>query len=278
MKEAFYDKILKEHNLCPDCPTPQEVVAFLKKLSGFFFQDFAVVKMQSVEQLKGYEKMLKDQFIDFLQRNPMNFALGVDKLADGFFNQLPEIYERLCMDIDATFEGDPAAKNRREIIRSYPGFYAIMAHRIAHAMLQSDVQDLPRIISEYAHSKTGIDIHPGATIGDSFCIDHGTGIVIGETSIIGNNVKLYQGVTLGALSVNKEDASKKRHPTIEDNVVIYSSAVILGGKTVIGANAVIGGNVFITRSVAPGTKVYYKVQLHDDTKEEVDTYVFKEEF
>lgn len=160
--------------------------------------------------------------------------------------------------MEGLFLGDPAAKNFAEITRSYPGFYAIAAHRIANNLHKKGVQLIPRMISEISKSHTGIDIHPGATIGEYFCIDHGTGVVIGETSVIGNEVKIYQGVTLGALSVAKKDASKKRHPTIEDGVIIYAGATILGGRTTVGKNSVIGGNVWITKSVPAESKIYYK--------------------
>ncbi|HSN59763.1 MAG TPA: hypothetical protein VLR49_02430, partial [Ferruginibacter sp.] len=143
----------------------------------------------------------------------------------------------------------------------YPGFYATAVYRLSNQLWKQGVKLLPRVFAEYAHSKTGIDIHPGATIGSSFFIDHGTGIVIGETTVIGNNVKIYQGVTLGALSVNKEQAKSKRHPTIEDNVVIYSGATILGGDTIIGSNSVIGGNVWLTNSVLPESIVYHKSEI-----------------
>ena len=166
----------------------------------------------------------------------------------------------LDKDVEGIYQGDPAAKSHAEITRSYPGFYAIASHRIAHVLYGLNVSLLPRMISELSKSKTGIDIHPGAKIGEYFCIDHGTGVVIGETSIIGNHVKLYQGVTLGALSIAKQDATKKRHPTIEDNVVIYAGATILGGKTTVGKNSVIGGNVWITKSVPAESKLYYKAE------------------
>ncbi len=174
----------------------------------------------------------------------------------------------------AMFEGDPAANSVTEVVRSYPGFYAVAAHRIAHALLRSGVPQLPRAISEHAHRVTGIDINPGASIGRFFCIDHGTGVVIGQTAIIGNRVKIYQGVTLGALSVNKEDATNKRHPTIEDDVVIYAGATILGGNTVVGRGSVIGGNVWLTRSVPPGTKVYYTAKMTNE-EGELDTVILK---
>jgi serine O-acetyltransferase len=177
-------------------------------------------------------------------------------LVDDFFDELPAIRALLATDVQAAFYGDPAAKSTEEVILAYPGLEAIMVHRIACFFWKREVPLIPRIMSEIVHSKTGIDIHPGAEIGESFFIDHGTGTVIGETSVIGNNVKLYQGITLGALSVRKEEAGKKRHPTIEDNVTIYSGATILGGDTVIGRGSVIGGNVWITESVAPGSKVY----------------------
>ncbi|MGN0632695.1 MAG: serine O-acetyltransferase EpsC [Oscillospiraceae bacterium] len=179
-----------------------------------------------------------------------------------FMSQIPKIREYIDTDIQAAFDGDPAAYNKAEIIFSYPGLYAIMVNRIAHELFLLEVPMIPRIMTEHAHSLTGIDIHPGATIGKYFFIDHGTGIVIGETTEIGNNVKIYQGVTLGALSTRGGQGlrGKKRHPTIEDNVTIYSGASILGGNTVVGKNVVIGGNVFITQSVPSGAKVSIKSQ------------------
>lgn len=178
-----------------------------------------------------------------------------------FFNTVPSLYTKLLLDASAIFEADPAAKNIDEVLIAYPGFFSIAAHRIAHQLYQQKIPLLPRIISEYAHSKTGIDIHPAATIGESFSIDHGTGIVIGETAIIGNNVKIFQGVTLGALSVQKEKATEKRHPSIEDNVVIYSGATILGGETIVGHDSVIGGNVWLTKPVQPFSIVYQQADI-----------------
>jgi serine O-acetyltransferase len=173
---------------------------------------------------------------------------------------IPQIRTLLATDVRAAFEGDPAAKSYDEIVFSYPGVFAIMVYRCAHQLHEQQVPLLPRIMTEYAHSFTGIDIHPGAEIGESFFIDHGTGVVIGETTVIGKNVRLYQGVTLGALSLPKDAGKrlrgKKRHPTIEDDVIIYAGATILGGDTVIGARSVIGGNVWITESVPPDTKVF----------------------
>ncbi|QTA79599.1 Serine acetyltransferase [Desulfonema limicola] len=172
---------------------------------------------------------------------------------------IPDIQNILASDVEAAYEGDPAAKSCDEIIFSYPGLFAVWVYRIAHKLFELNVPFLPRIMTEHAHSITGIDIHPGAEIGRRFVIDHGTGVVIGETTNIGNNVRIYQGVTLGALSLPKDAGeqlrNKKRHPTIEDDVIIYSGATILGGDTVIGTRSVIGGNVWITRSIPPDTKV-----------------------
>jgi serine O-acetyltransferase len=183
---------------------------------------------------------------------------AAELIVDGFFDELPVIRGALALDMKATFRGDPAAKSFEEVILSYPGFRAITVHRLAHYFWKAQVPLIPRMMSEFIHSSTGIDIHPGAEIGESFFIDHGTGVVIGETTIIGKNVKLYQGVTLGALSVKKEEGDRKRHPTIEDNVTIYSNATILGGETIIGKGSTIGGSVWITESVAPNSTVYVK--------------------
>lgn len=173
---------------------------------------------------------------------------------------IPMLRQLLATDVRAVFNGDPAAKSHDEIIFSYPGIFATMVHRVAHQLFELRVPLLPRILSEHAHSLTGIDIHPGATIGESFVIDHGTGVVIGETTRIGKEVRIYQGVTLGALSLTRENVERlrgeKRHPTIEDNVIVYSGATILGGATTIGARSVIGGNVWITESVPPDTRVF----------------------
>ena len=182
------------------------------------------------------------------------------RVCKAFFDRIPVIREYIESDLDAAFDGDPAASCLEEIILAYPGLMAITVYRIAHELYKLQIPVLPRLMTEYAHSETGIDIHPGATIDKYFFIDHGTGIVIGETSIIGKNVKIYQGVTLGALSTRggQKLSGKKRHPTICDNVTIYAGASILGGETVIGENTVIGGNSFITRSIDANTKVSMK--------------------
>ena len=187
--------------------------------------------------------------------------------------ELPRLRRALAKDVRAAYEGDPAAQSFDEIIFSYPGLFAVSVYRLAHQLVDQDVPLIPRIMTEYAHGATGIDIHPGAHIGESFFIDHGTGVVIGETTEIGDRVRLYQGVTLGALSLPREQVDSlrlvKRHPTVQDDVIIYAQATILGGKTVIGARSVIGGNVWITESVPPDTKVFLKKPelIYQGTKE-----------
>ena len=186
------------------------------------------------------------------------------EIVDKFIAELPEIRTLVESDVSAAYEGDPAARSRMEVVMAYPGLYAVTIHRLAHVLYRLGVPVIPRIMSEIAHSKTGIDIHPGATIGERFFIDHGTGVVIGETTIIGKNVKLYQGVTLGALSFDKDPVTGslikgvKRHANVEDNVVIYAGATILGGNTTIGHDSEIGGNVWLKDSVPPFSRVYNK--------------------
>jgi serine O-acetyltransferase len=191
---------------------------------------------------------------------PEEAATHADRTTCGFFEQLPEIQRLLLTDVQAGFDGDPAAKSKEEIIFSYPGLFAIYVYRLAHVLYKEEIPFIPRVMSEYAHGRTGIDINPGATIGEYFFIDHGTGVVVGETTEIGNNVKLYQGVTLGALStrMGQQLANVKRHPTIRDNVTIYSNSTVLGGETVVGENTIIGGNTFITESIPANTKVSAK--------------------
>ena len=190
-----------------------------------------------------------------------------------FFDEIPDVYSLLIKDAEAIYQFDPAVTNLQEVICAYPGFYAIAVYRIANRLLIQGIPLLPRIMSEHAHTKTGIDIHPGATIGKSFFIDHGTGVVIGETSHIGANVKIYQGVTLGALTVKKSMASKKRHPTIQDNVIIYAGSTVLGGDTVVGHHSVIGGNVWLTESVPPHSLVYHTSTVRIRNSKDRDDYV-----
>lgn len=180
-----------------------------------------------------------------------------EELTIAFIQQIPKVQDLLMKDVEAQLAGDPAANSKEEVILAYPGLYTIFVYRYAHVLYQLEVPMLPRIMSEHAHGKTGIDINPGATIGEYFFIDHGTGIVIGETAVIGNGVKIYQGVTLGALSTRKGQALSgvKRHPTIEDDVIIYANATILGGNTVVGRNATVAGNTFVTESIPADAKV-----------------------
>ncbi len=190
-----------------------------------------------------------------------NLMDNKEQIAEQFIDNLEEIRETLLKDARFILDSDPAATQLIEVIAIYPGFFAVFCYRIAHSLARLCVPLVPRMITEYAHKVTGIDIHPNAVIGCPFSIDHGTGIVIGETTLIGNNVKVYQGVTLGALSVDKSKASKKRHPTIEDNVILYAGCTILGGDTVIGRNSIIGGNVWLTESIAPYSVAYHKSEI-----------------
>lgn len=273
--DSFIDKVYHAHRQCSDCPSPKVIQAFFEELLGTLFPEYSVNRLKDREEIADRFSELEFTLSAILERNPQLHEREGKVIANDFFESLEKIFDWIHWDVDAMFEGDPAAKSKTEIIRSYPGFFAIAAYRIAHELHVQGVQLIPRMITEFAHSRTGIDIHPGATIGKHFCIDHGTGVVIGETTIIGENVKVYQGVTLGALSVDKADADIKRHPTIEDHVIIYAGATILGGKTVIGKNSVIGGNVWLTKSVDSGSKVYYQSQMYHADSEVTDRYVFK---
>lgn len=275
--QSFYQKLYQTHQGCPDCPAPAEVSKFYTDLLGAMFPDFAKLSHLSEEEFVGFMEALKRELKRLLSQGSPKGKFDPEKVTQRFFDALPETYQRLQDDITAMYEGDPAAKSRSEVIRTYPGFYAIAAYRIAHELQVLGVQGIPRIITEHAHSKTGIDIHPSARIGKHFCIDHGTGIVIGETTVIGSYVKLYQGVTLGALSVNKEDAEKKRHPTLEDHVVVYAGATILGGETVIGHDSTIGGNVWLTKSVPPYSKIYYQAKMFNGAEEQIDHVIFRQD-
>jgi serine O-acetyltransferase len=185
----------------------------------------------------------------------------IQGITDEFFQQLPATYDKLLLDAAAIKTYDPAADSLEEVIMAYPGFYAITVYRLSNILWKLGLRILPRFFTEYAHGRTGVDIHPGATIGESFFIDHGTGIVIGETTVIGNNVKIYQGVTIGALSSAGKAPGKKRHPTIEDDVIIYSGATILGGETVVGKNSIVAGNVWLTYSVPESSVVFHRSDI-----------------
>ena len=248
-------------------PSRDEVIGILKDLRAIIFPGYFGASScagQFPEYHVGYQ--LNDLYDRLKAQVEVAFSYGgeeegarehADEVTCRFFRSLPEVQEMLLKDVQAGFDGDPAAKSKEEIIFSYPGLFAIYVYRLAHILYQEDVPFIPRIMSEYAHGKTGIDINPGATIGEYFFIDHGTGVVVGETTVIGNNVKLYQGVTLGALSTRMGQALSgvKRHPTIEDNVTIYANSTVLGGDTVIGKGTIVAGNTFVTEPIAAGAKV-----------------------
>ena len=260
MEQQFYQSIVnfKKQQGCsfPDAAKAKDFVVKLYEILFICKTEADNNSFEIESQLKKLEKQL--EFLLFPVLHSTSYS---ETQTENFFAAVPQLYQKLLLDAKAIFEADPAAKNIDEVLIAYPGFFAIVAHRIANQLQQQKIPLLPRIISEYAHSKTGIDIHPGATIGESFSIDHGTGIVIGETTIIGDHVKIFQGVTLGALTVQKEKASEKRHPTIQDNVVIYSNATILGGETVVGHDSVIGGNVWLTEAVQPFSIVFQQSEV-----------------
>lgn len=261
-REQFATRLLESRTKePPHIPGRKEVRTFISHVLQLLFPHHATKTYASAFEIECDLTTLEDALKSLL--NPLAPILprSVDQIATTFMGQLPEIYETLLLDARAIYEGDPAAFSIDEVIIAYPGFFAIAVYRIAHAFYRQEVPIFPRIVTEYAHERTGIDIHPGAQIGPSFFIDHGTGIVVGETSVIKERVKLYQGVTLGALSVDKGKAHTKRHPTIESGVVIYSNATILGGDTVIGADSVIGGNVWLTESVPPSSTVYHQSEV-----------------
>lgn len=260
-----------------DHPDKERIIEIVEKLRSIIFPGFFKNRTYRIYTVRNNMTMLLEDVLynlikqitivlryvpEYENAEEAARANEAEHIALQFLGTIPKIREYVDTDVQAAFDGDPAAFNKDEIIFSYPGLFAIMVNRIAHELHLLNVPLIPRIMTEYAHSVTGIDIHPGAQIGKYFFIDHGTGIVIGETTVIGDNVKIYQGVTLGALSTRggQKLKNKKRHPTIEDNVTIYSGASILGGETVVGKNAVIGGNAFITSSVPEGARVSIKNQ------------------
>lgn len=266
---TFYKNIV-DFKKVQGCSLPDATIA--RKFVHHLFETLFICKTEADNNIFEVQAQLgksQEQFELVLYPLYKSEEIANKKAAD-FFTVLPSLYEILIQDAKAIFNADPAAKDLDQVLIAYPGFFAIAVYRFAHQLLQQNIPLLPRIFTEYAHSRTGIDIHPGATIGKAFAVDHGTGIVIGETTIIGDNVKIYQGVTLGALSVQKELASSKRHPTINDNVVIYAGATILGGQTTIGHDSVIGGNVWLTQSVEPFSIVYHQAKATIQDKRKVD--------
>ena len=264
MTNQFIEKLL-ENNLGSDVYFDKKrIEKFTDNLFHFLFQ-LEDRKYHSKEALEIKIDQFKNELTALLFHINKDVS-STKEVVEAFFNALPQIYFNLLDDAKSILNNDPAATCLQEIFIAYPGFYTISIYRFAHQLHQQQVNLIPRIWTEYGHSKTGIDIHPAAKIGNSFFIDHGTGIVIGETCVIGNHVKLYQGVTLGAISVSKEKANTKRHPTIEDNVVIYAGATILGGETTIGENSIIGGNVWLTESVTSNSMIYSKSKAYSKNK------------
>jgi len=257
MDKKFYQHILNKQQITGAVPSNKEIAGWALQVIRLLYPEQSKRLYTFVHQLESEFMKLESELCELLDATRGRHHEDNEQIAKTFFAGLPELYRLLNTDIQATFAGDPAAKSEFEVIRAYPGFYAISFYRLAHSLYLLGVPLIPRILTEYAHSKTGIDIHPAAEINDHFHIDHGTGVVIGETCKIGRHVKLFQGVTLGALSVSKNPAHAQRHPTVEDHAVIYAGATILGGRTVIGEGSIIGGNVWLTKSVPPYSKVYH---------------------
>jgi serine O-acetyltransferase len=261
MDEQFYREIFDKHRHVDAVPSNKEITAWALRVIRLLFPEQSKQDYSDLQRLKDEFICLENELAHIMNATKACSNCNSEMLAKAFFDEMPDLYRILNTDIEAIFSGDPAAISEFEVIRTYPGFFAISFYRLANSLYKYNVPLLPRILTEWAHSKTGIDIHPAAEIDEYFYIDHGTGIVIGESCIIGKNVKLYQGVTLGALSVAKSMAFSKRHPTVEDNVVIYAGATILGGETIIGHDSIIGGNVWLTKSVPPYSTVYHKSEI-----------------
>lgn len=259
MTNEFKNELIQKHIESKAFPSNEAIRGLFEDIIALLFPNFSNQRLSSIDLINERIESIRDRLQNFFNFNPSYCLESHSKVTNSFVSNLETIGNSLNMDLEAIYDGDPAAKTKEEIVRSYPGFYAIAAYRIAHQLHKLSINVIPRIITEIAHYKTGIDIHPAAQIDHSFCIDHGTGIVIGETTVIGHNVKLYQGVTLGAVSVNKEDANNKRHPTIEPHVVVYANATVLGGDTTIGHHSIIGGNAWVTNNVEPYSKVYYVI-------------------
>jgi serine O-acetyltransferase len=265
--ESFIALLHQTHKLEWEAtPKIRDCVVWLSDLFEFLFPNNHANKLSVYGgQLKKNQIDLENILLSYLDPKDIEIAFAVNS----FYDSLTDVYQDLRLDASMIYEKDPAASSIHEVIVSYPGFYAIAVYRIAHRLTQLSIPILPRILSEYAHGKTGVDIHPRASIGVPFCIDHGTGIVIGATSIIGKNVTIYQGVTLGASQVSKQLSETKRHPTVEDNVIIYARSTVLGGHTTIGHNSVIGGSVFLTKSVQAYSHVFNTHQLRIEIKNDV---------
>ena len=259
MSNKLFQLLSSNNHYYEHCLPKQSIILFFKELYGLFFPCYR----KSLTRKEYDKQLLKVEgiFLSILQCFDSYDEKKRQDLSNDFFSSLPKIYEDLMEDVAILKEYDPAAYSFQEIISSYPGFYAVAAYRISHCIDKLEIAMVARLISEYAHSITGVDIHPKASIGKSLFIDHGTGVVIGATTKIHNNVKIYQGVTLGAKNVFFEKNIDKRHPTIEDDVIIYANATILGGDTIIGKSSVIGGNVWLTKSVPSNSMVYNDSQM-----------------
>ncbi len=257
MDESELRRLFEEHQSAGPGASPDEVRSWVRELLHLLFPEMTRIRPVDVDDLRARWDVIRRRLLDILDALGDTLPAAPAELVGEFEERVPGLRAVLLEDADAIYDGDPAATDRAEVIRSYPGFLAIAVYRIAHHFHARGVPVLPRVLTECAHARTGIDIHPGAEIGERFCIDHGTGIVIGETTTIGRNVKLYQGVTLGAHSVKKGMARTKRHPTVEDDVVIYANATVLGGETVVGRGSTIGGSVWLLHSVPPHSRVYH---------------------
>lgn len=265
MKESFPQYLNSiNQSYCSEVPSMVDTHIFVDDLIQLLFpiRINKNISLQEIEiKLERMQLRLKELLI------PLQKVLKKEPsvISSDFFSKVPEVYKVLLDDADTFYKSDPAASCVEEIIVSYPGFYSLCTHRLASLLYNLNVPVLPRVMAEFVHGKTGIDIHPGAKIGKNFFMDHGTGIVIGETAVIGDNVKIYQGVTLGAIYVEKNLQNTKRHPTVESNVIIYAGSTILGGNTTIGHDTIIGGNVWLTQSVAPNSVVYgqQKITIRD---------------
>ncbi|AMM50329.1 serine acetyltransferase [Rufibacter sp. DG15C] len=268
MEEVFLHRLWSLHQQNQLRIPTALLCQFLERLMQMLFPPLAEPPYKTEHALRQEAHFLEKELVRLLEGVQHLGEFSAAETAQRFIQQLPRLYDQIVEDAQFIQEQDPAARHIEEVMRTYPGFVAIAVYRMAHFLHQEGVPILPRILTEYAHGKTGIDIHPGARIGVPFCIDHGTGVVIGETTEIGSFVKLYQGVTLGALSVAKHMQDIKRHPTIEDHVVIYAGATILGGATVIGTHSIIGGNVWLTESVGPYSRLYHRAQIKVSRTEE----------
>lgn len=240
-------------------PLKREVAALVDSILGLLFPQLAEEAIADAEAVRRRLEVIRGDLCRAIR--PVTPTRRAEDITGDLIDSLPDLRAAIEMDAEAIRAGDPAAESLDEVIAAYPGFLAIATYRVAHHLHHCGLPVLPRLLAEAAHTRTGIDIHPAASIGRSFCIDHGTGVVIGETAVIGDEVKLYQGVTLGALSVTKAAAGTKRHPTVEDRVVIYANATVLGGDTVVGHDSVVGGNVWLTGSVPPFSLVYHASQV-----------------